>query len=60
MRPLTRRDAAVWRTLRASNAAWLSRWDATAPTQEVARQNTLEGMIRHMVRSARKGRTFPS
>ncbi len=59
LRPLTRRDAAVWRTLRASNAAWLSRWDATAPTQEVARQNTLEGMIRHMVRSARKGENLP-
>ena len=59
LRPLTKRDAAAWRELRASNATWLSRWDATAPTQEVARQNTLEGMIRHMVRSARKGENLP-
>lgn len=59
LRPLTRRDAKAWRELRMSNVTWLSRWDATAPDRRTERQITLEGMIRHMLKSARRGECLP-
>ncbi len=59
LRPLTRRDATAWRDLRIANTTWLARWDATAPDQAAERHTTLEGMIRQMIRTARKGENLP-
>ncbi len=56
---MQKNDARAWRDLRISNTTWLARWDATAPERKTEQQITLEGMIRQMRRSARKGQHLP-
>ena len=59
LRPLRASDATPWRDARRRNAAWLSRWDATAPPGADARPVTFRALIRRLTRSARDGASLP-
>ncbi|WP_345714226.1 GNAT family protein, partial [Kineococcus glutinatus] len=58
LRPLRRRDAAQWRSVRAANAAWLRPWEATSPEGAEA-PPTFPQMVRAFTREARAGRMLP-
>ncbi|WP_370288778.1 GNAT family N-acetyltransferase [Nocardioides sp.] len=59
LRPIRARDGAAWRTARRRNAAWLARWDATAPPGADARPLTFRALVKRLRRSARRGHSFP-
>jgi [ribosomal protein S5]-alanine N-acetyltransferase len=59
VRPISPRDRDEWRRVRRANAAWLSRWDATAPTRSNAQPRSFAAMVRIMRREARAGRQLP-
>lgn len=59
LRPMRTADAEAWREVRQRNAAWLQRWDATAPPGEDVRPRTFTSMIRAMRRAARAGTQMP-
>ena len=59
LRPLTSADAAAWREVRNRNAAWLRRWDATAPPGADNRARTFGSMLRAMRKAAHAGTQLP-
>ncbi len=59
LRPISQRDREVWRRVRAANLAWLSPWDATAPSRSHAQPRSFASMVRTMRREARAGRQLP-
>ncbi|GIG24603.1 GNAT family N-acetyltransferase [Cellulomonas denverensis] len=59
LRPLRRQDEAVWMQLRAQNAAWLARWDATSPVPMTGRRPTFGQFVRTLDRQARTGDAMP-
>ncbi len=59
LRPLRLRDAATWREVRARNAEWLRRWEATSPEPARDAAPTYAAMVRRLKAEAREGRTFP-
>ena len=59
LRPITQRDREDWRRVRAANLAWLSRWDATAPSRSQAQPRSFASMVRSMRSEARAGRQLP-
>lgn len=58
LRPLARRDARRWRSLRAANAEWLAPWEATHPEPD-GRSPTFGAMVARARREARAGRMLP-
>ncbi len=58
LRPLRRRDAAVWRSVRAANASWLRPWEATSP-EGSGPAPSFPQMVRGFSREARAGRMLP-
>lgn len=52
-------DAEAWRSARQRNAAWLVRWDATAPPGSDARTSSFRSLVRRLRRQARHGTTYP-
>ncbi len=58
LRPVHRRDADEWRSVRRRNAVWLGPWEATPPQGPVP-ETTFRGMVRFMLREARDGRMMP-
>jgi ribosomal-protein-alanine N-acetyltransferase len=59
LRPISQRDRDVWRRVRHANAAWLGRWDATAPSRSHAQPRSFNAMVRQMRSEARAGRQLP-
>ncbi len=59
LRPINQKDRDVWRRVRQENAAWLSRWDATAPSRSHAQPRSFSAMVRQMRSEARAGRQLP-
>jgi len=59
LRPLSARDGRMWRDVRARNAEWLKRWDATAPPGAQPRAHTFSSMVSAMRRAARAGSQLP-
>lgn len=59
LRPISQRDRDDWRRVRRNNAAWLARWDATAPLGTHARPRSFAAMVRQMRSEARAGRQLP-
>lgn len=58
LRPLRRRDATVWRSVRAANASWLRPWEATSP-EGSGPAPSFPQMVRGFAREARAGRMLP-
>jgi [ribosomal protein S5]-alanine N-acetyltransferase len=58
LRPMRRRDARRWRSIRGLNADWLAPWEATHPDPG-ARPPTYAQMVRSFNREARAGRMLP-
>ena len=59
LRPLSTRDAADWREVRARNQEWLQPWDATVPPGAPQRPKTFRALTRHLGRLARVGEAMP-
>ncbi len=59
LRPISRKDGDEWRRVRRANAAWLRRWDATAPERSHSQPRSFASMVRHMRNEARAGRQLP-
>ena len=59
LRPISQKDRDAWRRVRQANAAWLGRWDATAPTRSHAQPRSFSSMVRQMRTEARAGRQLP-
>ncbi|MEO9323314.1 GNAT family protein [Nocardioides sp. C4-1] len=59
LRPLRRSDVDAWRDTRRRNAAWLVRWDATAPPGSPSRPVSFRALVRRLSASARAGTTLP-
>ena len=59
VRPLRRRDAARWRYLRRTDAAWLAPWEATLPPGSEQPALSYASMIGGMRRRARRGQSLP-
>lgn len=60
LRPIRRRDRAAWREVRARNADWLRRWEATLPPEsEIGRASSFGAMVRALNRQARAGVALP-
>jgi len=58
IRPIRRRDMAVWRDVRRRNAEWLRPWEATQPDPQSG-PPTFSGMVATLRREARAGRVLP-
>ena len=59
LRPISHQDRDAWRRVRQANAAWLGRWDATAPARSQAQPRSFNSMVRQMRSEARAGRQLP-
>jgi ribosomal-protein-alanine N-acetyltransferase len=59
LRPLERQDERTWMVLRARNAAWLERWDATSPVPQDVRRPSFGQFVRSLNQQARSGSTLP-
>jgi len=59
LRPINQKDRDVWRRVRQANAAWLGRWDATAPSRSQTQPRSFAAMVRQMRNEARAGRQLP-
>jgi ribosomal-protein-alanine N-acetyltransferase len=59
VRPIQQKDRDVWRRVRQANAAWLGRWDATAPSRSHSQPRSFASMVRQMRNEARAGRQLP-
>ena len=59
LRPLRRRDATDWSRLRAENAAWLERWEATSPGANRYIASTFGEYVRSLSAQARAGTSLP-
>lgn len=58
LRPLRRRDAKAWNSVRSANADWLAPWEATHP-EGGGSPLTFGAMVRSFDREARAGRMIP-
>ncbi|WP_460755240.1 GNAT family N-acetyltransferase [Myceligenerans cantabricum] len=61
LRPLRRRDGKVWAQLRADNAGWLERWEATSPVTGENRMTvaSFSEYVRSLSSQARAGTLLP-
>jgi ribosomal-protein-alanine N-acetyltransferase len=61
LRPLRRRDGRAWSQLRADNAAWLERWEATSPLTGENRMTvaSFSEYVRTLSNQARSGTMLP-
>jgi ribosomal-protein-alanine N-acetyltransferase len=59
LRPVATSDRRAWEEVRARNASWLIRWEATRPPGSPARPVTFRGMVRDLRRQAKQGRCLP-
>ncbi|GIG28961.1 GNAT family N-acetyltransferase [Cellulomonas marina] len=59
LRPLRWRDQHAWMALRARNADWLLRWDATSPVLVQGPRPTFGQFVRSLSAQARAGTTLP-
>ena len=60
LRPLRRRDERDWLALRARNAAWLDRWEATTPEpRDRRRAPTFGAFVRALADQGRAGNALP-
>lgn len=59
LRPLRRRDRPVWSRVRAENASWLERWEATSPLPPVGPPPSFRRYVADLGREARAGRALP-
>jgi ribosomal-protein-alanine N-acetyltransferase len=59
LRPISVKDRDAWRRARQANAAWLGRWDATAPAHSHTQPRSFAAMVRQMRSEARAGRQLP-
>lgn len=59
LRPLSVRDAAAWRQVRARNGVWLTPWEATVPAGDTSAPASFRSMVRELRKQARKGRALP-
>ena len=55
LRPLRRSDVGAWRSARQRNAAWLVRWDATAPPGSPPRPVTFRTLVRRLAAAGPPG-----
>lgn len=59
LRPLRRRDAKAWLALRAVNARWLERWEASSPVPIEGPAPTFGEFVRLLSAQARQGAALP-
>jgi [ribosomal protein S5]-alanine N-acetyltransferase len=59
LRPIVSSDRRAWEEVRARNASWLLRWEATRPPGSPSRPVTFRGMVRDLRRQAKQGRCLP-
>ena len=59
LRPIAMADRREWEEVRARNASWLVRWEATRPPGTPARPASFRGMVRHLRREAKQRRCLP-
>jgi ribosomal-protein-alanine N-acetyltransferase len=59
LRPVAMSDRRAWEEVRARNAAWLVRWEATRPPGAPTQAVTFRGMVRELRRQAKQGRSLP-
>ncbi len=59
LRPLRRRDARAWLALRAVNARWLERWEASSPVPVEGPAPTFGEFVRMLSSQARQGTALP-
>lgn len=59
LRPLRRADGRQWLALRAQNAAWLARWEATTPQPVNGRAPSFAAFVRTLAESGREGSALP-
>ncbi len=59
LRPLRRRDAKAWLALRAVNARWLERWEASSPVPVEGPAPTFGEFVRMLSSQARQGTALP-
>jgi len=59
LRPLRRRDAKTWLGLRAVNANWLERWEASSPVPVDGPAPTFGEFVRMLSAQARRGTALP-
>jgi ribosomal-protein-alanine N-acetyltransferase len=59
LRPLKRRDAKAWLALRAVNARWLERWEASSPVPAEGPAPTFGEFVRMLSAQARQGTALP-
>src|SRR3712207_4041549 len=59
LRPLRRRDAKAWLALRAVNARWLERWEASSPVPTEGPAPTFGEFVRMLSAQARQGTALP-
>jgi ribosomal-protein-alanine N-acetyltransferase len=59
LRPLRRRDAKAWLALRAVNARWLERWEASSPVPTEGPAPTFGEFVRMLSSQARQGTALP-
>ena len=59
LRPISTRDAAAWREIRARNREWLTPWEATLPPGSSQQPQSFRVTARDLRRHARAGRGLP-
>jgi [ribosomal protein S5]-alanine N-acetyltransferase len=59
LRPLRRTDGRAWLALRAGNAVWLERWEATSPEPTASPPPTFGQFVRTLNQQARSGASLP-
>ncbi len=59
LRPLRRRDGKAWLALRAVNARWLERWEASSPVPTEGPAPTFGEFVRMLSAQARQGSALP-
>lgn len=59
LRPLRYRDAKAWTEIRARNAEWLRRWEATPPPPGPAFAMSFRYMVRHYAAQGRADEALP-
>jgi ribosomal-protein-alanine N-acetyltransferase len=59
LRPLTVSDNRAWNEVRARNADWLRRWEATVPPGDASAPRTFRALARDLRRQAKAHRALP-